>query len=87
MLVSISPKLAVVGYLKGKSAIHVARHCLKRERNYVGQHLWVRGFFMDTVGRDTEKIRRYMQQQEAEDRRLGQLELTDQPQTTERKQN
>jgi hypothetical protein len=42
MLVSIPPKLAVssvVGYLKGKSAIHVARHFLKRERNYAGQNL------------------------------------------------
>ena len=83
MLISIPPKLAVssvVGYLKGKSAIHVARHCLKRERNYAGQHLWARGFFVDTVGRDTEKIRRYIQNQEAEDRRLDQLELTAQPQ-------
>ena len=64
MLLSIPPKLAVssvVGYLKGKSAIHVARHFLKRERN--------------TVGRDTETIRRYIQEQEAEDQRLDQLEL------------
>ena len=72
---------------KGKSAIHVARHCLKRERNYAGQHLWARGYFVDTVGRDAEKIRRYIQNQEAEDRRLDQLELTDQPpQQTDRKQ-
>ncbi len=78
MLVSIPPKLAVssvVGYLKGKSAIHVARHFLKRERNYAGAHLWARGFFVDTVGRDTEKIRRYIQEQEAEDQRLDQLEF------------
>ena len=78
MMISIPPKYAVsqvVGFIKGKSAIHVARHFLKRERNYAGQHLWARGFFVDTVGRDTEKIRRYIQQQEAEDRRLDQLEL------------
>ena len=78
MLISIPPKLAVssvVGYLKGKSAIHVARHVLRRERNYAGQSLWARGFFVDTVGRDTEKIRRYIQTQEAEDRRLEQMEL------------
>ena len=78
MLISIPPKLAVssvVGYLKGKSAIHVARHFLKRERNYAGQSLWARGYFVDTVGRDTEKIRRYIQEQDAEDRRLDQLEL------------
>ncbi len=79
---------SVVGYLKGKSAIHVARHCLKRERNYAGRHLWARGYLVDTVGRDTEKIRRYIQKQEAEDRRIDQLELTDQRQNqTDRKQN
>jgi len=78
MLISVPPKLAVssgVGYLKGKSAIHVARHVLRRERNYVGQSLWARGYFVDTTGRDTEKIRRYIQEQDAEDRRLDQLEL------------
>ena len=78
MLISIPPKLAVssvVGFLKGKSAIHVARHFLKRERNYAGQSLWARGFLVDTVGRDTERIRRYIQEQEAEDQRLDQLEL------------
>jgi len=91
MLISIPPKLAVssvVGYLKGKSAIHVARHFIKRERNYAGQHLWARGYFVDTVGRDAEKIRRYIQNQEIEDQRLGQLEFPNQPQTkTDRKQN
>ncbi len=78
MLISVPLKLAVssvVGYLKGKSAIHVARHVLRRERNYVGQSLWARGYFVDTTGRDTEKIRRYIQEQDAEDRRLDQLEL------------
>ena len=78
MLLSIPPKLAVSsvgGYLKGKSAIHVARHILRKERNYAGQHLWARGYFVDTVGRDTEKIRRYIAEQEVEDRRPDQLEL------------
>jgi len=78
MLVEIPPKLAVssvVGYVKGKSAIHVARHFLKRERNYAGQWLWARGFFVDTVGRNEEVIRRYILEQEAEDRRIDQLEF------------
>lgn len=78
MLISIPPKLAVssvVGYLKGKSAIHVARHVLKRERNYAGQRLWARGFFVDSVGRNTEVIKRYIREQEQEDQRLDQLEL------------
>ena len=81
-LISIPPKLAVssvVGFLKGKSAIHVARHFLKRERNYAGQSWWARGFLVDTVGRDTERIRRYIQEQEAEDQRLDQLELPTAP--------
>lgn len=78
MLISIPPKYAVssvIGYLKGKSAIHVARHFLKRERNYAGQRLWARGYFVDTVGRREDVIRGYIQEQEAEDRRLEQLEL------------
>ena len=53
----------------------MARHFLKRERNYPGERLWARGFFVDTVGRKEEVIRRYIQEQEAEDRRLDQLEL------------
>ena len=80
MLISIPPKLAVssvVGFIKGKSAIHVARHFLRRERNYSGQNLWARGYFVDTVGRDEGRIRRYIQEQEIEDRRLEQLELPD----------
>ena len=87
MLINIPPKLAVssvVGYLKGKSAIHVARHVLKKQRNYGGCTVWARGYFVDTVGRDTEKIRRYIQEQEAEDRRLDQLEL---PSTNNRNPN
>jgi len=78
MLIHIPPKYAVsnvVGYIKGKSAIHVARHFLKREKNYTGHNLWARGFFVDTVGRDTEVIKKYIREQESEDRRLDQLEL------------
>jgi putative transposase len=62
-------------HIKGKSAIHVARHFLRRERNYAGQRIWARGFFVDTVGRDTETIRKYIAEQEMEDRRLDQLEM------------
>ena len=78
MLINVPPKLAVssvVGYIKGKRAIHVARHFLRRERNYAGQRIWARGFFVDTVGRDTETIRKYIAEQEMEDRRLDQLEM------------
>ena len=90
MLISIPPKYAVssvIGYLKGKSAIHVARHFLKRERNYAGQRLWARGFFVDTVGRREEVNRRYIREQEAEDRRLDQLELSADNQANDQPRN
>ncbi len=78
MLLSIPPKYAVaqvVGYLKGKSAIHLARTYGGRRQNFVGEHFWARGYFVSTVGRDEEAVRRYIREQEAEDRRLEQLEL------------
>ena len=78
MLVSIPPKYSVaqvVGYIKGKSAIHVARNYGERRRNFVGQHFWARGYFVSTVGRDEAMIRQYITQQEAEDRRIDQLGL------------
>ena len=59
---------------KGR-AIHVARHVLKRERNYAGQRLWARGYFVDSVGRNTEAIRRYIENQEAEDQRMDELDF------------
>jgi putative transposase len=65
----------VVGYLKGKSAIHIARTYGGRERNFVGEQFWARGYFVSTVGRDEAAIRRYIQEQEAEDKRLEQLKL------------
>jgi putative transposase len=78
MLISIPPKYAVsqvVGFIKGKSAIHIARTYGERSRNYAGQHFWARGFFVSTVGRDEAVIREYIQKQEEEDRRLDQLKL------------
>jgi putative transposase len=63
----------VVGYIKGKSAIHVAGHFGERRRNLVGQHFWARGYFVSTVGRDEEVIRRYIQRQANEDRQQDQL--------------
>ena len=78
MLLSIPPKYAVaqvVGYIKGKSAIHIARTYGGRQRNFVGEHFWARGYFVTTVGSDEEAVRQYLRAQEAEDRRLEQLEL------------
>jgi len=78
MLISIPPKYAVsqvIGFIKGKSAIHIARTYGERKRNFVGQHFWARGFFVSTVGRDEAVIRNYIRSQEAEDTRLDQLKL------------
>ena len=65
----------VVGFIKGKSAIHIARTFMDRKRNFVGQHFWARGYFVSTVGRDEAVIRRYIRNQEAEDKRVEQLNL------------
>lgn len=78
MMISIPPKYSVsqvVGYIKGKSAIHIARVYGEKRRNFVGQHFWARGYFVSTVGRDEEVIRRYTRHQEAEDVRLEQMQL------------
>ena len=78
MLVQIPPTDAVsqvVGYVKGKSAIHLARVYAERKRNFVGQHFWARGYFVSTVGRDETVIREYIKNQEKEDERLEQLGL------------
>ncbi|HEX7369372.1 MAG TPA: IS200/IS605 family transposase [Rhodanobacteraceae bacterium] len=78
MMLRIPPKYAVsqvVGFIKGKSAIHLARVYGERKRNFVGQHFWARGYFVSTVGRDEQVIRAYIRNQEAEDQRLDQLQL------------
>ena len=78
MLLNVPPKLSVssvVGYMKGKSAIHIARVYAGRRRNYVGQHFWARGYWVSTVGKNEAAVREYIQNQEKEDKRLEQLEL------------
>jgi len=78
LMISIPPKYAVsqvVGFIKGKSAIHLARVYGEKKRNFVGQHFWARGYFVSTVGRDQEVIWEYIKKQEEEDTRLEQLNL------------
>jgi putative transposase len=78
MLISIPPKYAVsqvIGFIKGKSAIHLARVYGEKRRNFVGQHFWARGYFISTVGRDQEVIRDLHRKQEEEDKRLEQMNL------------
>ena len=77
MLISIPPKYPVsnvVGYMKGKSAIYIARE-LGNNRNAIGHKFWARGYFVSTVGRDEEVVRRYIQHQEKEDQKLEQMNL------------
>jgi putative transposase len=78
MLIAIPPKFAVsqvIGFIKGKRAIHLARVYGERRRNVVGQSFWARGYVVSTVGRDETMIRQYIQDQEKEDQRLDQLNL------------
>jgi putative transposase len=73
MLISIPPKYAVsqvVGFIKGKSAIHLARVYGERKQNF-----WARGYMVSTVGRDEAVIREYIRNQEQEDKRLDQLNM------------
>lgn len=77
-MIAIPPKYAVyqvVGFIEGKSAIHVARVYGERKRNFVGQHFWARGFYASTVGRDEATIRAYIKHQEQEEECLEQLNL------------
>jgi len=78
MLLAIPPKYAVaqvIGFVKGKSAIHSARVWGGRKHQYVGQHFWARGYWVSTVGRDEAAVRAYIAEQEKEDPRLDQLEM------------
>ena len=78
MLVAIPPKYSVsqvVGYIKGKSAIHIARTYAGKKRNFVGQNFWARGYYVSTVGRDEETARKYIQKQETADKKIDELEL------------
>jgi len=78
MLISIPPKYSVsqiVGFIKGKSAIAIARTYLGRRQNFTGQNFWARGYFVSTVGRDEAVVRQYIRDQEKEDQRLEQLKL------------
>ena len=78
ILIAIPPKYSVsqvVGYIKGKSAIHIARTYNGRKQNFTGQNFWTRGYFVSTVGRDEETVKNYIRKQEEADRRIDQLEL------------
>ena len=78
MLIQIPQKhsvSSVIGYIKGKSAIWIARNWYGRQRNFGGEHFWARGYHVSTVGRDEAVIRNYIATQEQrdqeEDRQMG----------------
>ena len=78
VLISIPPKHSVsqvVGYIKGKSAIHIARTYAGKQHNFAGQSFWARGYFVSTVGRNEEIVKKYIKKQEEADRKIDQLEL------------
>ena len=78
ILIAIPPKYAisqVVGFIKGKSAIWIARTYAGRRKNFTGQHFWVRGYYVSTVGKDEATVRNYIRHQEDEDRRIEQMNL------------
>ncbi len=78
VLLSVPPKYAVaqvVGYIKGKIAIYLARTFGGRKRNFTGYHFWARGYWVSTVGHDEQAVREHIRQQKAEDRRRDQLTL------------
>ncbi len=77
MLISIPPKYSVaqiVGFLKGKSAVYIARE-ISNYKNTKGHGFWTRGYFVSTVGADENIIKSYIKHQEKEDVRQSQLEL------------
>ena len=78
MLISIPPKYAVsqvVGYIKGKSVIHIARQYMGRRKNFTGQNFWARGYYVSTAGRDEEVIRQYIKKHEEIDKKIDQMGL------------
>jgi len=78
ILIAIPPKYSVaqvVGFIKGKSAIAIARNYLGRRKNFTGQSFWARGYYVSTVGKDEEAVREYIRYQEEEDKRIDQLSL------------
>lgn len=78
IVISIPPKYSVsqvIGYLKGKSAIYIARNFSGKRKNFSGENFWARGYFVSTIGKDEQMIKEYVRRQQQEDRRVDQLKL------------
>ncbi|WP_038289710.1 IS200/IS605 family transposase, partial [Zooshikella ganghwensis] len=73
------PKYAVskvVGYIKGKSAILIARQYGNKVRNFKGERFWARGYFVSTVGLDEKLVREYIRNQDSRDKYFDQMNLS-----------
>ena len=78
MCISIPPKYAVsnvVGFIKGKSAISIARQFMGKTKNFTGENFWARGYFVSTVGLDEDVVKAYIRDQEKEEEHYEQLSL------------
>jgi putative transposase len=71
MCIEIPPKYAVssvIGFLKGKSAIAIARQFRGKQSNFTGEHFWARGYAVSTVGFELEAVKRYIREQDIADK-------------------
>ena len=78
MCLSIPPKYSVstvVGFLKGKSAISIAKNFKGRQRNFNGEAFWARGYYVSTVGLDEDMVKEYIRNQEKNDVHRDQLNI------------
>jgi len=74
MCVSIPPRHSVaqvIGYIKGKSAIAVARQFGGKKRNFNGERLWARGYAVSTVGFELDQVKEYIRNQSSRDKDNG----------------
>lgn len=80
MLVRIPPKYSVseiVGYLKGKSSLMIFERHANLKYKYGNRHFWCRGYYVDTVGKNTAKMKEYIQNQLKEDLQYDQMSLVE----------
>ncbi len=78
MLLSIPPKISVshaIGYLKGKSSLMIFDRHANLKYKYGNRHFWARGYYVDTVGRNKEAIKKYIQNQLKEDEMADQMTI------------
>ena len=78
MVISIPPKYSVsqvIGYIKGKSAIYIARNYSGKKQNFTGEKFWARGYYVSTIGKDEQMIKEYVKRQQVEDKRIDQMRL------------